>query len=555
MKPTLTLLILLLASLSTSALAQSGQREAPPGMFKDLDEVILGDAIVIEGKQLFIDDYSIGEMQGLKKQLNPPTKHPQNPIIRRDRPSDGLQIDYGSVAYDPRSKKFQLWYQVILGKNFHEHHTHQYLVAYAVSDDGVTWTKPVLNETTVANLVTIHPPEPFIAGPGVMIDERDPNPDRRYKMLYSAKPDGKASSLAVHAAYSADGIHWKQEPKNPLIPYSDTQIAPYWDARRERYVAYLRFGPPNIRLSSRIESEDFRHWSPKVTVVGDRGLPQDGVAPAVNQAGAAKKMKKSKLDEPFSTEFYGMVAMPYAGIYLGLLNTYHGETIQPIPGDKPWMDRVNNQLVISRNGLTWQRVIASGALTSAELRSDRDWRTTAEEAVFLPYGTAENDWDWGQVYPHQPPLVVGDEIRIYYGGTRGRHWATYHKDPIESGVGLATLRLDGFVSVNAGNEPGTLTTKPLVFIGDTLEINANAAGGSLTVEALDATGKVIAGFGSADCTPITTDSVRHVVRWKDNPDCHLLQARPIRLRFHLKNARLYGFEPRIRHNHYLQFRD
>ncbi len=106
--------------------------------------------------------------------------------------------------------------------------------------------------------------------------------------------------------------------------------------------------------------------------------------------------------------------------------------------------------------------------------------------------------------------------------------------------------------MNAGDETGTLTTKPLVFLGDTLVVNANAEGGSLTVEALDPDGKVIEGFGIADCTPIKTDSVRHVVSWKGDPDCHLLQARPIKLRFHLKNAKLYSFEPKIRHNHYLQ---
>lgn len=77
----------------------------------------------------------------------------------------------------------------------------------------------------------------------------------------------------------------------------------------------------------------------------------------------------------------------------------------------------------------------------------------------------------------------------------------------------------------------------------------------LRVELLDAQGQPIPGFSAADGTPITTDSVRHIVRWKDNPDCQLLQAHPIRLRFHLKNARLYAFEPRIRHNHYLQTKD
>jgi hypothetical protein len=83
-------------------------------------------------------------------------------------------------------------------------------------------------------------------------------------------------------------------------------------------------------------------------------------------------------------------------------------------------------------------------------------------------------------------------------------------------------------------------------------VNANATGGSLTVEALDPEGKVIEGFGIADCTPITTDSVRHVLKWQDNAGCHLLQGRPIKLRFHLISAKLYAFEPRIRHNHYLQ---
>ena len=66
---------------------------------------------------------------------------------------------------------------------------------------------------------------------------------------------------------------------------------------------------------------------------------------------------------------------------------------------------------------------------------------------------------------------------------------------------------------------------------------------------------MIEGFTRTDCTPITTDNVRHPVRWKGKPDCHLLQARPITLRFHLMQAKLYAFSPTIRHNHYLQSYD
>ena len=36
--------------------AQAQNRNAPPGMFKDLDDAIAGDALIIHDKQLFIDD-------------------------------------------------------------------------------------------------------------------------------------------------------------------------------------------------------------------------------------------------------------------------------------------------------------------------------------------------------------------------------------------------------------------------------------------------------------------------------------------------------------------
>ena len=50
---------------------------------------------------------------------------------------------------------------------------------------------------------------------------------------------------------------------------------------------------------------------------------------------------------------------------------------------------------------------------------------------------------------------------------------------------------------------------------------------------------------------VTTDSVRHRLQCNNNPDCQLIQARPIKLRFHLNKAKLYSFTLRIRHTHYV----
>ena len=56
-----------------SSVVSGGSLKAPPGMFKDLNDEILGDAIIINGKQLFIDDYIIGEIKGAETMLNQPS--------------------------------------------------------------------------------------------------------------------------------------------------------------------------------------------------------------------------------------------------------------------------------------------------------------------------------------------------------------------------------------------------------------------------------------------------------------------------------------------------
>jgi len=516
-------------ALTITASAPGKSLKAPPGMFKDLNDEIVGDAIIINGKQLFIDDYIIEHLEEVRKVLNQPTKHPRNPLVIRDRAWEGYAITHGSVVRDAKTGAYQLWYNLWQGTLEDEKKgVSVSQIGYAISPDGIKWEKPL------DDIVKFKPSFVRVGGPSVLVDPGETDPNRRYKMLVVTRAGLGTGSLSICAAYSADGRDWQQEPHNPVASFGDGPPSLYWDGRRQRYVAHPRFSPPNTRKIAQIESEDFVHWTPKFKVVDHSG----------------------KLDKPFRTAFQMMAAMPYEGVYVGLLNAHHGETIQPIPKDKPWMDKINVQLTFSRNGVTWQRVGPHGAIPADQQYSDEQWKQIAEGSVFLPYGEYKKDWDWGWVNSFEPPLVlVGDEIRIYYFGVPGHHWWNYHGDaPVgqspREGFGLATLRLDGFVSINAEKE-GTMTTKPFVFIGDTLEINANAAGGSIRVEALDPEGKVIEGFAKKDCTAITTDSVRHVLKWNGKTDCQLIQARPIKLRFYLKKAKLYSFTPRIRYKHYI----
>jgi len=105
------------------------------------------------------------------------------------------------------------------------------------------------------------------------------------------------------------------------------------------------------------------------------------------------------------------------------------------------------------------------------------------------------------------------------------------------------LRTDGFVSVNAGSEPGSLLTKPLIFAGSQLKLNfSTSAAGSLRVEIQKPDGSPIPGFTLQDCRPMIGDKIDGVVNWKNTPDLAALAGQPIRLKFELQECDLYSFQ-------------
>jgi len=108
-------------------------------------------------------------------------------------------------------------------------------------------------------------------------------------------------------------------------------------------------------------------------------------------------------------------------------------------------------------------------------------------------------------------------------------------------TGLATLRRDGFASMDAGVEGGTLTTRLVRFRGRYLFVNAAIGAGELRVEALDEAGQVIAPFSEAHCVPLRGNGTRQAVRWRGARDLSELAGRPVRFRFHLRNGELYAF--------------
>jgi hypothetical protein len=104
------------------------------------------------------------------------------------------------------------------------------------------------------------------------------------------------------------------------------------------------------------------------------------------------------------------------------------------------------------------------------------------------------------------------------------------------------LRLDGFVSLDAGETEGYVLTKPLVVEGKTLHVNLKAPNGELRAEVLDAEGeKTLLGYSLKECVPAKGDGLDMELKWKTRSDLSGLAGKSVRLRFALRKASLYAF--------------
>lgn len=109
------------------------------------------------------------------------------------------------------------------------------------------------------------------------------------------------------------------------------------------------------------------------------------------------------------------------------------------------------------------------------------------------------------------------------------------------GGGHYKLRLDGFISVNAGYEEGEFLTKPLKFSGSELEINHSTAGaGEIRIELQDSDGQPLPGYSLDDCDPIKGDSISEIVTWNEKSDLSQVAGKTIRVRFVMNEADLYS---------------
>ena len=106
-----------------------------------------------------------------------------------------------------------------------------------------------------------------------------------------------------------------------------------------------------------------------------------------------------------------------------------------------------------------------------------------------------------------------------------------------------SMRLDGFASIYAPYQSGSMTTRPLIFKGRKLLLNfATSAPGYVKVEIQNTEGKPISGYSLKDAEELIGNYIEHPASWRHGTDVSSLSGRPVRLHFVMKDANLYSLQ-------------
>ena len=153
---------------------------------------------------------------------------------------------------------------------------------------------------------------------------------------------------------------------------------------------------------------------------------------------------------------------------------------------------------------------------------------------FIPPGPETLNWSKHSNFPVLGILPIESGMSIYY---------TQHYYAPSAHLLRAEMRTDGFVSARAPLRGASFITKPLIFSGDKLFINAaTTVSGSICIEVQDSNGQVLENLSAETCAEFYGDNTNHPVKWNSSGKLKKLAGRPVRLQFFMRHADLYTMQ-------------
>lgn len=459
---------------------------------------------------------------GIKLVAQPATRI--GPLLSPSRPWEHT-IFWPTLLHD--AGKYRLWYEAVPGRYWQSDHSASGaarspgwgdLLCYAESDDLENWVKPELNllkySDRPSNIIYGGELSPETGFHGTAVF-RDPSarPDERYKLIYMGKltpaqktvlanqietgdPVSRYYESAMYGAVAPDGLHWTPLPDPIMLANSDTGNTAYYDTNLQKYVGFFRMWFYGRRAIGRAESADFSHWP----------LPEPILWPGASY--------------PPEVDLYTNAHSIYPG-------THDQHLLFPA-----WYRRATD---------TTQVHLASS-------QDGRLWSLVPDQPI-LATGP-DGAWDGGCLFLGKGLVPYGsDRVAAPYVGYAVPH--KYPRSMILGEIGLAVWPAERLVALRA-DEFGQFSTPPLIFAGNTLQLNVlTARAGHVRVEVAAAedpirpvpiqAGDALTGRSFAECDPIWGDHSRATVTWGGQAGLGAWAGKPVILRFQLRAASLFAF--------------
>lgn len=445
------------------------------------------------------DDFSIPLKYRLKVGLISATSpwKPHEIVLSTGKPgtpdSDKIRF-YGSVIRV--GDQFRMWYIGMAGDDSQ--------VCYAVSKDGVHWEKPTLGLVkyrgiTQNNLVNFGQkgiddrPESCL----VLFEPDDPDPNRRFKMVYEVNP------FDIRAAFSPDGLNWKDSPNNPIIKHNSLEPGGLIKYNGCYYVNGQGGSVGTKRALVTNMSFDFENWSDAVILGFRRDVQPYRQFPG-GHAGEQVHLGASLWNR--------------GNVVLGFYGQWHG----PECNDRGWVT-MDIGLVVSNDAMHYREPIPDFQIISS-YEVDRS----------SPFG---------------PALMQGQGFENFKDQT------LFWYSPWRSMTGFICVakfprdRLGYFAVVGGSRKPGVSLPEDVLsimpeyiephFISCPIQLDhaaqlfINADGLSdeafLKVEILDQQFEPQLGYSAYDCMPIKKSGFRQPVSWNSNQTINKFEY-PIRIK-------------------------
>jgi len=406
---------------------------------------------------LAIDDHLLPLKKDLCYYLSKP-KVRTEPVLAPSRndpkaPDHLAAHFYGTVLRD--QGRFRMWYYpVSLGAKPTD--LRQGPICYAESNDGIRWTKPNLGQVEFRGSKdnnAIKLPDKSTQCAAVIKDESDPDPRRRYKMVYTAAHE-KGIWWAFRTATSSDGVHWTARADSPVPSF--LEMGSFY-RHGDLYVVhgqgagYSEGGHQHGRRGYASVSPDFNRWVPGF--VEAFALPEPAEEAVRGGVG------------PYDQVHLGVGAASLGSVAVGLYGLWHNP-----PADKRnkkgWygagLISCDLGLLISNDGMHFREpvkghVFISSSESPAPPLDGKRWPTILCQANGI--------------------LNVGDETRIYHG--RWRNGPDLFCSDYYGEVAVATLVRDrwGALGLGPGKSEGFVCSAPITLpdAGYRIFLNANHA--------------------------------------------------------------------------------